>query len=288
MRPGHVEQREAVDLPVGAAQAARQLLQQRPGDRGIGLDAAAEVVAAQHEEVRVLHRDHVRRARLLVDQRELAEMLADPEHAEDDFAAVFADEHDLHAARHGRRTGSRPGSSSKRMTLPFGIALLARQLGEALQLGVVELGEERNGRAGSWRSPSVVMLRERTRRRRPNGRRVASRVRCDGRRERRRVTNQCAAASRREHTCWRTSVSTSGARRAKSMSACLLRATRVYFPAIVPKLLRCTNENRYPSRVRDRDREVRLRQHVPDALDDRRDPYRHLLAATRSSPASRS
>ena len=46
----------------------------------------------------VLHRDDVRRAGLVVDQRQLAEVVAGLEHAEDHLAAVLADEDDLHAA----------------------------------------------------------------------------------------------------------------------------------------------------------------------------------------------
>ena len=58
----------------------------------------AEILAAQHEQVRIFHRDHVRRARPVVDERQLAEVLADAEHAEDDLAPVFTDEHDLDAS----------------------------------------------------------------------------------------------------------------------------------------------------------------------------------------------
>ena len=95
---GDVEQHEAADLFVGAAQPPRQLGEKRPRDRGRGIDALSEVLAAQHEQRRVLHRDDVRRARAVVDQRELAEVVADAKHAEDDLASVLADEHDLDAA----------------------------------------------------------------------------------------------------------------------------------------------------------------------------------------------
>ena len=50
---------------------------------------------------------------------ELAEMLADAEHAENDFAAVFADEDDFDAALADDEQRV-AGSFSKRMTLPRG------------------------------------------------------------------------------------------------------------------------------------------------------------------------
>ena len=56
---------------------------------------ALEVFAPQYVQRRVLHRDDVRRAWFVVDQRHLAEELAFAEHGENDFAPVFADEDDL-------------------------------------------------------------------------------------------------------------------------------------------------------------------------------------------------
>src|SRR6476620_2993429 len=70
-------------------------------------------------------------------------MLARPEHTEDDFASVFTHQHDLDA------TITDDEQRIARIILEqndaaLRIALLARQLREALQLGVLELGEERN------------------------------------------------------------------------------------------------------------------------------------------------
>jgi glutamine synthetase len=43
---------------------------------------------------------------------------------------------------------------------------------------------------------------------------------------------------------------------------------------------RASNEDRYPSRVRDRDREVRVWQHVRDAFHDRRHPHGRVLGVS--------
>ena len=142
---GHVEQHEPADLLVGAAEAARQLGEQRPRDGRRRLDAPPEILAAQHEQVRVLHRDDVRRPRPVVDQRQLAEVLADAEHAEDHFAPVFADEHDLDASLPDDEEGVarvvlEQDDAAARIE-PF-----ARQLGEALELGAIEPVEQRHRR----------------------------------------------------------------------------------------------------------------------------------------------
>src|SRR5215216_6622045 len=49
-----------------------------------------------------------------------------------------------------------------------------------------------------------------------------------------------------------------------------------YICKLSSKATEAFHESRHPPRVRYRDREMRLRQHVPDALHDRGDPYRHL------------
>ena len=147
----HVEQHEAADLLVGAAQAARQLGEQRPRDGRRRLDAPAEILAAQHEQMRILHRDDVRRARPVVDERELAEMLADAEHAEDHLASVLADEHDFDAALADDEQRV-AGIVLEQDDAAARIELLARQLAEALELDPVEAAEERHRRqeVGSW------------------------------------------------------------------------------------------------------------------------------------------
>ena len=119
-------------------------------------------------------------------------MLAQTEHAEDDLASVLADEHDLHAPVADDEQGI-ARIVLEQNDAALRIALLARQLGEALQLGVVELGEERN------RPQEVGDLHQSECSERglvgagPNGRRVASWCSLNGRRQRRRVTNKCAA-----------------------------------------------------------------------------------------------
>src|SRR5262249_10092468 len=70
-------------------------------------------------------------------------MLTGAQDAENDLAAVLAHEHDLHT------TVANDEQGVARVVLEqndaaLRIALLARQLREALQLGVLELGEERN------------------------------------------------------------------------------------------------------------------------------------------------
>src|SRR5262245_13405905 len=92
----NVQQHEAADLLIDAAQAARQLAQQRQRDAGGVFEDALEVLAPQHEQRRVFHRNDVRRARLVIDESHLAEELAFAEHGENDLSAVFSDEDDLH------------------------------------------------------------------------------------------------------------------------------------------------------------------------------------------------
>src|SRR5688500_2548482 len=94
------------------------------------LDDTAEIVSAENEHVGVLHRDHVGRTRLLIDQGELAEVLAWTEHAEDHLAAVLTDEHDFDT------TITDDEQRITRIVLEkndaaFWIALLTRELREA-------------------------------------------------------------------------------------------------------------------------------------------------------------
>src|SRR5436190_16018623 len=93
--------------------------------------------------MRIFHRDHVRRPRPVVDQRELAEMLAHPEYAEDDFAPVFADQDDLDAtlSHHEQRLA---GVVLEEDDTPAWIELLAGEIGEALELNLVQSAEQRD------------------------------------------------------------------------------------------------------------------------------------------------
>src|SRR6476620_10931822 len=122
-------------------------------------------------------------------------MLARPEHTEDDFASVFTHQHDLDA------TITDDEQRIARIILEqndaaLRIALLARQLREALQLGVLELGEERNcPQEVGYLHQSECSAREQVVTILPaTG--VPEGYSVDGRRQRRRVTNKCAVASR--------------------------------------------------------------------------------------------
>lgn len=88
------------------------------GERLLDDVLAGLVGAAQHEQGGVFHGDHVRRARLVVNEGEFAELLADAEDAQDDLTAVVGDGDHLHAAFATKSES--PGSSSKRMTLLLG------------------------------------------------------------------------------------------------------------------------------------------------------------------------
>jgi hypothetical protein len=86
----------------------------------------------------------VRRAGLIVDQRQLAEVLAHTQNAQDDFASVFADEDDFDATLTDDEQGV-TGIVLEDNHAPLGIRFLTGELGEANQLGFFELGEEWNG-----------------------------------------------------------------------------------------------------------------------------------------------
>src|SRR5437868_5670006 len=94
--------------------------------------------------MRIFHRDHVRRTRAVVDQRELAEMLAHAEYAEDDFASVFADQDDLDAtlAHHEQRIA---GVVLEEDDTSAWVELFAGEIGEALELNLVQSAEQRDG-----------------------------------------------------------------------------------------------------------------------------------------------
>ncbi len=140
---GHVEQHEAADLLIGPAEAARQLGEQRPRDGRRRFDSLPEILAPQHEQMRVVHRDDVRRPRAIVDQRQLAEVLANAEHAENHFAPVFTDEHDLDASLADDEEGV-AGVVLEQDDAAARIESFARQVGEPLELGSVEPAEQRH------------------------------------------------------------------------------------------------------------------------------------------------
>src|ERR1043165_3602714 len=114
----------------------------RERDAGRVLEDALKIFAPQYEQRRVLHRDHVRGARLIVDERHLAEELAFAEHRQNHLAAVFADEHDFDLPL---------GDDVERVTRivfeqddgVFGIGTVARNFHHALQIGGGELAEDR-------------------------------------------------------------------------------------------------------------------------------------------------
>src|SRR5205823_4161982 len=59
------------------------------------LEDSLEILAAQHVQRRVLHRDDVCGTRLIVDQRHLAEELTFTKYGENYFPSVFADQDDF-------------------------------------------------------------------------------------------------------------------------------------------------------------------------------------------------
>src|SRR4051812_26111942 len=93
----------------------------------------------------VLHRDHLRRARTIIDQGQLAEVLTHTEHAEDDFAPVLADENDFHPALADNEQGI-AGIVLEQNHAAARIELFAREFGKALQLRAIQSIEKRNGR----------------------------------------------------------------------------------------------------------------------------------------------
>src|SRR5580704_13626387 len=139
----HVEQDQPADLPVGTPQAPGELRQESPSNRGSRLDSPPEVVAPQHEELRVFHRDHMRRPRLVVDQRQLAEMLGDAEDAKDHFPAVLANQDNFDAAFPHDIQGV-AGVVLEQDDAAFRVVFLARHLREPLELVGRDLPEEGN------------------------------------------------------------------------------------------------------------------------------------------------
>ena len=90
--------------------------------------------------MRIVHRDHVCRARPIVNQGELTKMLADTQNSEDHLASVLADEHDFHAPladdeQRVARVVLEQDDAAPR------IELLAGQLAEALELDSVQAAE---------------------------------------------------------------------------------------------------------------------------------------------------
>src|SRR5262249_22277603 len=135
-----VEQHQAANLLVGAAQPLDQDLQELERDLRRFLQARLEIVAPQHEELRVLHGDDVGAARLVVDQRHLAEKVAVAHHREDDFAAVLADQHDLHLAGGDDVEGVARVILEKNDRI-LGVLPLARNFRKTRKFGLGEVAE---------------------------------------------------------------------------------------------------------------------------------------------------
>src|SRR5215207_1253730 len=153
---GNVEEDETSDLLVGATKPARQLGEECPSDAGVGLHAPPEVLPAEDEQLGVLHRDDVSGSRLIVDERELAEMRARLEHTEDHLPSILPDEHHFHPAL-AQDVERVARVSLEEDDAPLGIGALPCQLGELEQLVALEpaehgnAGEEVCGLGSHWR-----------------------------------------------------------------------------------------------------------------------------------------
>src|SRR5262249_33149486 len=106
-------------------------------------------------------------ARPVIDQRQLAKMLADPKHAENHLAAVLADEHDLHASLpHDEQRVA--GIVLEQDHAAARIKPFARQVGKPLELGSIKSVEQLHcrekvyGRRGhglcSWQIVNLAKL----------------------------------------------------------------------------------------------------------------------------------
>src|SRR5687768_9540993 len=140
----HVEQHEASDLLVGASKTSRQLDEHRPRDGGRFRHAAAEIITPQNKQLCVIHRDHVRRTRLPVDERELAEVFADAEYAQDDLSSILTDEHDLDASvSHDEQRVA--GIVLEHNDAALRVVALPSDFRESLELIAANAGEKRDG-----------------------------------------------------------------------------------------------------------------------------------------------
>ena len=95
---GHVEQGQALDLAVGFAQARGQFGQERGGDLRRLVYQLDEIGTPQHQQISVLGGHHIGRARLAIEQRQLAEDRARAQKREDDLTPFLADDTDLDLA----------------------------------------------------------------------------------------------------------------------------------------------------------------------------------------------
>ncbi len=86
----------------------------------------------------------MRRARLVVDERELPEVGSRLEHAQDDLAAVLADEHHLDAAAPEDEEGV-PGVVLEEDDAPFRVRPFANQFAESGELVAIKAMKERDG-----------------------------------------------------------------------------------------------------------------------------------------------
>ena len=139
----HVEQHQAADLLVHAAQSPGQLSEQREGDHRRLRENRLEVLPTQDHQGRVLHGDDVGRARLVVDQRHFAEELAGAHHGENDLASVFADQDHFHLAL-GHDIERVPRVVLEQDDGVLRIRPLPGHLHDPLQIGRAKLAEQRD------------------------------------------------------------------------------------------------------------------------------------------------
>ena len=169
----HVQQDQASDLLIRTAEPAGELTQQPDGDFGRATQPGLKVLTPQHQDRRIRHRDDVCRARLIVDQRHLAEEAAFPKHGKNDLAAILADQDDLHLAR-GDQVERVARVILEQDDAALRVAPLPHQVGkrdelgfrQTLQTGVPSL-EPRVGRAARRLASVEVLMNLRYLRRYP-------------------------------------------------------------------------------------------------------------------------
>src|SRR6478672_4339473 len=239
-----VQKHESADLHVGPPQAPGQLGQQRPGDGGVRFYPSTEVLPPEDEQLRVVHRDHVRRTGLIVDQRQFAEVRARLEHAQDHFAPVLPDQDDLDASR-AQDEQRVAGVVLEEDDAPLRVGALAGEVSELLDLVTLEPAEQRHG-----------------------GEEIGG------------LGDQFCRHGNLFGALWLTLRGPEGGvKRATYCRLVFYGLGSVYFAAVSEPVLiarQAHSEDRHPSRVRHRGREVRVRQHLRDALHDRRHPYGRL------------
>ena len=94
----NVHQRQTFNLAIRQAQAFGEFAQQPPGKFAAIVQQAAEIAARHDDQRGRIDRYHRSRTRLFVKHAHLAEKLALPDHAQNDFAAIFVIDHHLGVA----------------------------------------------------------------------------------------------------------------------------------------------------------------------------------------------